>query len=401
MRLSTAFTKGVNDLRYAEIKNDADSYMIDDTYHNYRLNWMPSVKEQRCLTGLHVEHNSHGERVCTFPYYDYANGKTYVWRQGEFYPNPWCSKQTPNKVSWKSPTTYFGRPRDLWTTGTFYGFAGSGIQSMLAFEAPYLHARFSISKEKEVPYLFALGAAMPNNIYTFSTIFNWSAQKTNVHLINFWQRKTSLAQSLVYGMSFRGDNVGYTEFENYIPKNNENFQVITFTEEAETAPILYAYGLKNSKIALQKGEMIVQNERGEVIFNNRYDYMRVLKYFHSINALSFDGAGIYNSPKRFSFPGRRIAVAALSQNACYACGADRKEYLYNTGFWFPDPSTVEFTTCVSLLDRAADVTRYPDLSQSMVNLASLLNVMILDVTGCTPGWKEEAETGRPFLEEVK
>ena len=387
-------------MRYAEIRNNDGSSIIDDTYHNYRLNWMPDAKYQRCLTGLHVE-RVEGERVCTFPYYDYANSKTYSWVQGKLYPNPWCKKETPNKTRWESPVMYFTRPRDIWTEGIFKGFTGSGVQSVLAFENPHLFPRFAISKDKDVPYLFALGAAMPNIIYTFSSISHKVA-----HLINLWQRKNSLSQTLSRGMSFHGDNVGYTEFDGDIyrglkPKDNENFQAETFQEEAETAPILYAYGLKDSKIALQKGEMIVRNDRGEVIFNNRYDYMRILAYFHNINALSFDGTKLHNIPRRFSFPGRRIAVVALSQNACYAMAANGEEYLYQTGFWFPDTSTVEFTTCVTLFDRAADITPYPDLSQNMVNLAALLNVMILDVTGCTPGWLQEAETGRLYLEEVK
>lgn len=239
---------------------------------------------------------------------------------------------------------------------------------------------------------------MPNIVYTFASVSN---RERKAHLINFWQRKNSLSQSLFYGKTFQGNNVGYTEFENGVPKNNGNFKAETFQEEAETAPILYAYGLKDSKIAFQKGEMIVRNERGEVVFNNRYDYMRMLVYFHNINALSLDGAGLHNTPKRFSFPGRRIAVSSLSQNACFAYAEGGKQYLYNTGFWFPDPSTVEFTTCVSQLAPEGAFERYPDLSQEMVNLAALLNVMILDVTGCTPGWMQEAETGRPFLEEVK
>ena len=143
------------------------------------------------------------------------------------------------------------------------------------------------------------------------------------------------------------------------------------------------------------------NERGEVVFNNRYDYMRILDYFPSVNALSFDGAGIYNSPKRHSYPGRKIAVVALSQNACYAAGVGGDERLYNTGFWFPNPSTVEFTTCVTPFVRAQETEQYPGLSQDFASLASLLGVMILDVTGCTPGWKYEAETGKPFLVEIE
>ena len=387
-------------MRYAEIRNNAGSYIIDDTYHNYRLNWMPSVKQQRCLTGLHVERNTTGERICTFPYYDYVNGKNYRWRQGERYPNPWCRKDAPNKEHFESPDTYLcDRPIDLLGSSGFHGFAGRGRHSILKLEAPYLHARFAIAKDVEVPYIFALGAAMPNIVYTFACVRHEAGK---AHVINFWQRRNSLSQSLVYGKIFQGNNVGYTEFENRVPKNNGNFKAETFQEEAETAPILYAYGLKDSKIALQKGEMIVRNERGEVIFNNRYDYMRMLAYFHNVNALSLDGAGVHNVPKRFSFPGRRIAVSALSQNACFAYAEGGKQYLYNTGFWFPDASTVEFTTCISQFMPGGENERYPDiLSQEMVNLAALLNVMILDVTGCTLGWMQEAETGRPFLEEVK
>ena len=333
-------------MRYAEIRNSAGSYIIDDTYHNYRLNWMPDVKSQRCLTGLGIERNDKGVRVCTFPYYDYVNGKTYLWRQGERFPNPWCRKDAPNKDGLNSPKTYLcGSAIDILGSSSFHGFAGRGRHSILMLEAPYLHARFAIAKGVEVPYIFALGAAMPNIVYTFAGVSSW---RRKAILINFWQRRNSLSQSLVYGNTFQGNNIGYTEFENAVPKNNGNFQMESFQEEAETAPILFAYGLKDSKIALQKGEMVVRNERGEVVFNNRYDYMRILNYFHNINALSLDGAGLHNAPKRFSFPGRRIAVSALSQNACFAYAEGGKAYLYNTGFWFPDPSTVEFTTCVSL-----------------------------------------------------
>ena len=404
-------------MRYAEIRNANGSHVIDDQYQNYRLDWVPNVKVQRCLTGMHVEKNEAGERVCTFPYYDYANGKSYAWPQGGNYPNPWCAKATPNKrrdVFSDSPEVYFDRPRDMWTTGAFYGYAGLGIQSMLVWENPELRARFSISPTDTVPYIFALGAAMPNIVYVFATLFDYLNQKTTAHLVSCWQRKASLSQSLVDGKSFRGDNVGYTEFDHigyypddvsgasqYKPREGENFTAESYLEEMETAPILYAYGLADSHIGLDKGEFVIKNERGEVVFNNRYDYMRILDYFPSVNALSFDGSGIYNSPKRYHYPGRKIAVVALSQNACYAAGVGRDEWLYNTGFWFPDPSTVEFTTCVTPFVRGGDPDQYPGLSQEFASLASLLGVMILDVTGCTPGWKQEAETGKPFLVEVE
>ena len=405
-------------MRYAEIRNANGAHVIDDQYQNYRLSTIPLVKMQRCLTGLHIEKNESGDRICTFPYYDYANGKAYPWPQDGKYPNPWCSPSTPNKVRGKvnvgAVRTHFDRPRDLWTTGRFYGYAGHGVQSMLVLNSPRWHPRFSISPTDTVPYIFALGAAMPNIVYTFATLFDYLSQTTTAHFVSCWQRKVSLSQSLVDGKSFRGDNVGYTEFDQgqyypdnisgasgYRPRAGENFTAESYLEEMETAPILYAYGLEDSHIALDKGEMVIKNERGEVVFNNRYDYMRILDYFPSVNALSFDGSGLYNSPKRYSYPGRKIAVVALSQNACYAAGADRSEWLYNTGFWFPDPSTVEFTTCITPFVRAGITDIYPDLSQEFASLASLLGVMILDVTGCTPGWKQEAQTGKPFLVEVE
>lgn len=404
-------------MQYAEIRNANGSYIIDDTYQNYRLSTIPMVKMQRCLTGLHVEKNAAGERVCTFPYYDYANGKTYPWPQGGKYPNPWCQLATPNKARGAanpaSVHTHFNRPRDHWEQGKFYGYAGRGIQSMLALNSPSWQKQFAIGPSVNVPHIFALGAAMPNIVYTFTTIFDYIAQKTTVHTINCWQRTNALSQPLANGGTFTGSNVGYTEFVGahwmpdsvsgmsfYRPIDNENFTAESFQEEMETAPIFFAYGLDDAKLSLDKGEMVVKNERGEVVFNNRYDYMRILAYHPSINALSFRGNSLYNSPQRFSFPGRKIAVAALQQNACFAYGAGRAEWLYNTGFWFPDPSTVEFTTCVTPFVRGADTDRYPDLSDDFASLASLLGVMILDVTGATPGWKQEAETGEPFLVEV-
>ena len=405
-------------MRYAEIRNANGAHVIDDQYQNYRLSTIPLVKMQRCLTGLHIEKNESGDRICTFPYYDYANGKAYAWPQDGKYPNPWCSPSTPNKVRGKvnvgAVRTHFDRPRDLWTTGRFYGYAGHGVQSMLVLNSPRWHPRFSISPTDTVPYIFALGAAMPNIVYTFATLFDYLSQTTTAHFVSCWQRKVSLSQSLVDGKSFRGDNVGYTEFDQgqyypdnisgasgYRPRAGENFTAESYLEEMETAPILYAYGLEDSHIGLDKGEFVIKNERGEVVFNNRYDYMRILDYFPSVNALSFDRSGIYNSPKRYHYPGRKIAVVALSQNACYAAGVGRDEWLYNTGFWFPDPSTVEFTTCVTPFVRGGNPDQYPGLSQEFASLASLLGVMILDVTGCTPGWKQEAQTGKPFLVEVE
>ena len=51
--------------------------------------------------------------------------------------------------------------------------------------------------------------------------------------------------------------------------------------------------------------------------------------------------------------------------------------------------------------RGGNPDQYPGLSQEFASLASLLGVMILDVTGCTPGWKQEAQTEKPFLVEVE
>ena len=108
-------------MRYAEIRNANGAHVIDDQYQNYRLSTIPLVKMQRCLTGLHIEKNESGDRICTFPYYDYANGKAYAWPQDGKYPNPWCSPSTPNKVRGKvnvgAVRTHFcGRREDFTDT---------------------------------------------------------------------------------------------------------------------------------------------------------------------------------------------------------------------------------------------------------------------------------------------
>lgn len=391
-------------MKYIELRNNAGSQLIDDTYQNYRLYYMIPVQTQRCFTGLHVDLMPDGRRVCTFPYYDYANGKTYQWRQGERYPDPWCPKSAPNKSNpFESPNFMFGLLGLLMT----YPLQSMDplacrVQALMRLNQAIFSTRFPISGSYQVPCIIALGAAMPNIVYSVMADFHRNdMDRSNAYIVNLWQRQTSLTQQLYNGVSFTGSNVGYTVFQSNKIVDNEKFKAETFIEEAETAPVLYSFGLADSKITLDKGELIVRNERGDVIFNNRYDYMRILDYFHGINALALNGHQLYNSPKRFSYPGRKIAVVATSQNTCISLGAYPEKYAYNTGFWFPDPSTVEFTTCVSSLKNYNIDGPAPEVTQKEVDMASLLNVMILDVTGCTPGWKSEAETGRPYLKEVK
>ena len=387
-------------LQYVELRNDAGSQIIDDTYQNYRLYYMLPVTTQRCFTGLHVDIAPDGRRVCTFPYYDYVNGKSYTWERGDLYPNPWCSKGVQNKDSLYSPEfkcDYQGLYVTNWNVDSPIRHR---LQPALVLDKRALRSTFLVGKEHKVPCLVALGSAMPNIVYNVSVdIFTEAPERIRAYIINLWQRAPSLTQQL-YNMSFQGDNVGYTDFNGKNPKNNENFKAGSFREEAETAPVIYSFGLADSEITLEKGEMIVRNERNTVIFNNRYDYMRILDYFPSINALLLSGGQLYNSPKRFSYPGRKIAVVSLSQSVCYVCGTYPKRYTYCTGFWFPNPSTVEFTTCISEVGSHGEES-VPLVNQDNVDLASLLNVMILDVTGCTPGWKYEAETGRPYLKEVE
>ena len=46
-------------MNYAEIRNDAGSLMVDDTYENFRLTWVQSAAAleigQQLATGVHVE----------------------------------------------------------------------------------------------------------------------------------------------------------------------------------------------------------------------------------------------------------------------------------------------------------------------------------------------------------
>ena len=398
-------------MRYTELRNNAGSQIIDDTYRNYRLSYMLPVKIQRCCTGLHVAIDSQGRRICTFPYYDYANGKSYIWGRGALYPNPWCLKSTPNKAEGAYASN---SPKSMLRLGESFVsdlHVGEHIrqrrQPMLGLWSAFFTTRFPVSRDHTVPSMVALGAAMPNIVYNLTVDF--SGYNTDSPLsfnTNLWQRAPFLTQQLYDAdnrrdITFHGTNVGYTEFEGQMPKSNENFTVETFQEEAETAPVLYAFGLADSKINLDKGEMVVKNERNEVVFNNRFDYMRILDYFPSINALVLNGQNLSNSPKRFSYPGRKIAVVARPQDVF--CIREKSWpytlYTYCTGFWFPDSSTVEFTTCTSASDYSQGGASL--VNQNAVDHAALANVMILDVTGCTPGWKYEAETGRPFLEEVK
>ena len=402
-------------MNYAEIRNNAGSQMIDDTYENFRLSWaQPFISRDMgsgMVTGVHVEVNEKGERVCTYPYLDIANGVSWIWPSGAF------PQGGPRFEAWKTMSA------TLRTFGASY-YIGSpfiGIQTtegvghdlvrptLLLFGGETSISR-SLKSGIMISRIMAIASAMPNIIYTFTQF----ATKKNFELfnpfpfqyrINLWQRAASVELPIYERGTFAGNDVGYTELERVAPyiapytsitcrfktKDNEKFKHWTFEQEARFSTMLFVYGLEDSTIKSDYGEMIIKNERGEIIFNNRYDYMRILKYFPSINTLKLEGKNLRNRPQRFSFPGRKIAVAALHPYACIAnTRKGRPSYMFNTGFWFPDPSTVEFTSCASMIESNFD--GYYSANQSCVNMAELINVMILDVTGCSPGWRAEVES---------
>ena len=399
-------------MKYAELKNTAGSHLIDDTYENLRLIWTQSTLDRpNPISGIHVEVNDQGERICTLPYLDYANNRTFLWEKdasvplirGGYHPEV----HPPEPFRMLAPRYYIGSP--------FEGFQSPvGYGTFLARPTIALLGRFrrftrSNASGQIIPPIFALASAMPNTIYTFTQY----ARKKDFYLmeypckqyINLWQRAASVTLPIYDRGTFSGTDVGYTELERVAPypssmgfncyfkaKDNEKFQHWTFKQEAQFSTMVYIYGLDESEVKRDRGELIVKNDRGETIFNNRYDYMRILKYLPSINALALNGDNLYNAPKRFSFPGRKIAVAALHP---YCCIANRRKgergYIFNTGFWFPDPSTVEFTSCASLI--GTNFEGFYTAHQNFVNMAELVNVMILDVTGCTPGWRLETQYG--------
>lgn len=399
-------------MNYAEIRNDAGSLMVDDTYENFRLTWVQSAAAleigQQLATGVHVEIDKQGNRICTYPYLDIADGVSWIWsnRYGRL-PRTFRFEDfgsTPGTIIPFGIAYYIGSPFLGWAMSDGYGHAVVRPTLKLAGGA------ISIMRSKRsgmmVSHIIAVASAMPNIIYTFTQF----ATEKNFRLarfpfqyrINLWQRAASVELPIYEHGNFAGSNVGYTELElvreymapgtdiksHFKTKDNEKFKHWSFEQEARFATMLFFYGLEDSSIKNDYGEMIIKNERGETIFNNRYDYMRILKYIPSINALRLDGGNLRNAPQRFTFPGKKIAVVALQPYSCIAnTRKGRPSYIFNTGFWFPDPSTVEFTSCASMIESNFD--GYYSADQSCVNMAELINVMILDVTGCTPGWRTE------------
>ena len=412
-------------MKYAEVKNEADAYMINDTYINYRLTW---VQNANALygdpSGIHIDVSETGERVCTLPYLDYANHKSFLWPESESQPivpvDILGGNEPPYPFFRFYPHYYVGSPFIFPIVGEHYG--GACVRPTIWLEYGPRH----LLKEKNTGIvahpMYAIASAMPNIVYTFTQYTAQGVSSTQWpirYFVNLWQRSASVTLPVYKDSVFSGWDVGYTDMEQVEPYpawpgtglkstfkvvDNEKFKYWTFEQEARLSTMVFAYGLENSSEISDRGEMIVKNATGKTIFNNRYDYMRILRYIPSINALAIDGKNLYNAPKRFSFPGRKIAVVALHPYCCMTGsppGADRG-VVFNTGFWFPDPSTVEFTTCATLCGSIFTDEAYQTPAPSIIKMAELLNVMILDVTGCTPGWRYEAETGQPwarFLDE--
>lgn len=393
-------------MKYAEIRNHEGSQMIDDTYENFRLSWTQSASMPiPGVTGVHIDVNEKGERICTYPYLDHANRYSFLWKGGNTLPPRWfCAESEclPRAFTPFRPGYYIGSPfQDLQVSE---GYGNLVVRPTIALlQGPEVMWRSKVSGI-QVPHIMALASAMPNIVYTFTQYakqgfhVRWPIQ----YRINLWQRAASVELPIYERGTFSGNNVGYTELELVAPyiapqtsikcyfktKDNEKFRYWTFEQEAKLSTMIFAYGLEDSKIEDDRGEMVIKNERGETIFNNRYDYMRILKYFSSINALRLEGDNLRNAPKRFSFPGRRIAVVALHPYCCIANKRKGREgFIFNTGFWFPDPSTVEFTSCASMVGN--NFEGYYSAHPNFVKMAELINVMILDVTGCTPGWRYE------------
>lgn len=394
-------------MKYAELKNVIGSHIIDDTYENFRLSWVQSARRYPVsVSGLHIEINDKGERVCTMPYLDHANKKMSIWPKGQQWPSMYASaldECRPRHFRNFIPRYYIGSP--FAGLRVSEGFGGMVVRpTIVFFEGPQYIPRSKASGIL-LPHIVAIASAMPNIVYSLTQCANTANPAVGSdfpinYRVNLWQRAASVALPIYNNGTFSGNDVGYTEIEHVPPyqgevfgasefrvKDNEKFKHWTFEQEAKLSTMLFAYGLEDSKIEDDRGEMIVKNERGESIFNNRYDYMRILKYLPSVNTLALEGNSLRNAPKRFSFPGRRIAVVASHPYCCVANGKGGYGYVFNTGFWFPDPSTVEFTSCASFL--RFNPSGYDYVHPSFVKMAELINVMILDVTGCTPGWRYE------------
>ena len=412
-------------MKYAELKNEAGSYLIDDTYTNWRLISMQSTGTSlrtANVSGIHIEMNANNERVCTYPYLDYANGHSYIWPSTSTAPPAGYAARSDEDINetaagvvfWTfNPHYYIGTPFIFPTQGTGLGHGTMCVRPTIWLENGPRRLSIAQNSGLSVPHMFAIASAMPNIVYTFTQYrIDTDPRYKFRYFVNLWQRAASVNLPVYQNARFSGQNVGYSELEQVAPypawertnlksvfkvKDNEKFQHWTFEQEARFSTMVFTYGIDDDKNIADKGEMIVKNERGEIIFNNRYDSMRILKYLPSINTLTINGNDLGNSPKRFSFPGRKIAVVALQPYCCVTSsppGADRG-YIFNTGFWFPDPSTVEFTTCATLNGTLFNEDAYRTPQPSIIKMAELLNIMILDVTGCTPFWRYETKFGDP------
>lgn len=404
-------------MKHVKLINDQSSVMIDDSYFNYRLLDMRTAHTERHpCGGVHLESPNPGKYRCTFPYSDYLTGQNYDADAPQI-PTPKLPEYMHSDPLHMTPVYYMGSPYSRVLSP--FNYAALGIVRpgfFLEFE------KNSKIKNNDIAcYTVAIGSAMPNIVYSFThyaTSRFWGEDPDSkfnpfVRSVNMWQRRDSINGELTAYHKFYGENVGFTELKGVyrygrrvLPQkekwgivDTENFKLQTFEQEAKNATTLFIYGVDREKTQNDRGEFVVKNEQGQVIFNNRYDYMRVLQYIPTINALEQRGEDtLYNAPKRFTFPGRKIAVVS-SQEYHWATLLPQwgKEYsqtirLLSTGFWFPDPSTVEFTTCISDCYSLDSNDSYMNLEsiENGLELAELHNVMILDVTGCTPGWCYEA-----------
>lgn len=407
-------------MEYAKFINTHGSQMIDDTYYNLRLlcTFTPGLPKLR-ISGAHVALNEGGERVYTYPYLDYLDGKSYTSpdaykadlpadRLDTGYVKPiltgqGCRKFVGSPYAWRPSASPNGGDR----------IAQAYVRIMLSRLLTMPDGtKFD---ETLTPAMLAVGSASPNIVYSLNQYATDKSQGFDVayaRILSVWQRTSSLMLPINLGAGvFSGTDVGYNEMVStttqssgawqylvgYRPRSNSNFTTGSFENEVEISPTLFvytpppykqqgsAYNLVWSESIDEYGELIIRRADGSVIFNNRYDYMRVLQYLPTVNALTADNNNLHNTPLRLTFPGRKIAVVATSPYYCAAAGGKGSMPMtLTTGFWFPDVSTVEFTVCVTT---PAEPLYVPTtVSAYGVAMAALKNVMVLDVTGCDPWW---------------
>lgn len=412
-------------MKYVEFVNAHGSQMIDDTYANYRLlctlalNRMRHHNMRPSVSGAHVAIDGSGQKVYTYPYLDYLNGKVYTSPDGYLADVPSATSLLLDSTL-QEPIIhkYIGSPY-LWRAK----YAPSPGDYVAQAYARILIRRLIIPMggdrfdETMRPCWVAIGSSMPNVVYSFN---QFAASKDTigreipyVRILSMWQLADSISISLCNGAStFNGSNVGYTEFDRTTtqkdasweyriglkPRDNANFTAMSFTDTVELAPTLFVYGLAPHTIVsghptqvtwtesiAEKGELVIRRADGRVVFNNRYDYMRVLQYLPDVNALVMDGKNLRNAPLRLTFPGRKIAVVSVAPYAYpVLTGSGKPPVAFSTGFYLPDPSTVEFTTCIT--SPAGYNYSMGTVNEYGVKMAALKNVMILNVTGCDPWW---------------